>query len=862
MLRPGTHLGPYEIVALLGAGGMGEVYRARDPRLGREVAIKVLPAEFAADPERLRRFELEAHAVAALSHPNVLAVYDVGTHEGSPYLVTELLEGESLRERLQAGPLTPRRAIEVGGEVAQGLAAAHEKGIVHRDLKPGNVFLTKDGHVKILDFGIAKLVAPISLTEPAQATTVVEATEAGTTLGTVGYMSPEQVLGKPVDARSDLFSLGVVLYEMLSGTRPFQKESAPETMAAILKEEPPDLTEIGRFIPPGLDRIVRHCLEKEPSSRFQSARDVGFDLESLSQATSTASAPLRVVAGRRRLVFVALGLVTLAACAAVFFILGKRTSQAPAPSFQRLTFRRGWVNAARFAPDGQTVVYSAAWEGGPNEVFSLRLGSPESRPLGHSPAELLAVSPTGELALALNSHPRQSVISWAGTLARVAFSAGTPTQVAEEVTFADWSPDGKEMALVRETDTVDQFEFPAGHVLPSTGVSIFCPRVSPTGDTVAFVDSADGFAGAVAVVDRAGKKKTLTESFAMAPTGLAWSPKGDEIWFTAAKAGTRTELRGVTLRGRQRLVLRESVPIRLLDVAKDGRVLVAHEQRRSRCFFRGEKDTIDRELSWLDGSQIQSLSRDGALVVINEQGEGAGADLYQVYLRETTGAPPMKLGPGLGTGFSADERFVIGSVYDPPGIVLYPIGPGQPRTIPIAGLTLWEVWGLFPDGRTVVVTGNEPSHGVRIWLTDLAGSKPRPITPEGVNVVRPLPITPDGRSVLGVSGGLGVGGGRILAYPVAGGEPRPLKGLLDGEMIAGWCADGQSFFAFRPNEIPMKMHRVDGKTGERKLVREIMPTDRAGRLIAFWSYATPDGKDYAYSTNIFLSELHLIEGLK
>jgi len=850
--------GKYRVIEEIGRGGMGVVYRAHDEALARDVAIKVLPPEFASEAERLRRFEHEARAVGQLNHPNILVVYEVGTHNRAPYLVSELIEGESLRERLNGGALPARKAVETAVQIAQGLSAAHEKGIIHRDLKPDNVFIMKNGHVKILDFGLAKLARN---RDEVGGATLTEATDAGTVLGTVGYMSPEQVLGKPLDARSDLFSLGVVLYEMLSGTRPFHKASAPETMAAILKEEPPDLAAPGRSVPLGLDRIIRHCLEKEPSGRFQSARDIAFALESFTQSTTAGTATLRAAGGKRRLTVVVLSLAILATCAAVYFMLGKRTGREPAPSFQRLTFRRGLVNAARFAPDGQTVVYSAAWEGGPDEVFSLRIGSPESRPLGHSPAELLAISSTGELALALDSHSQRSVISWAGTLARVAFSGGTPRPLSEQVTFADWSPGGEEMALVRETNTADQLEYPAGRVLCSSVGAIFYPRVSPTGDIVAFIDSADGFVGAVAVVDRTGKKTTLTETFMGGASGLAWSPKGDEIWFTAGP-GLRKELRAVTLGGRQRLVLSQAVSIRLLDVAKDGRVLVAHEQQRSRCFFRGEKDSVDRELSWLDGSLIQSLSRDGRLVILNEQGEGVGANQAQVYLRETSGVPPMKLGPGVGTEFSPDERFVVAQTVNPPDIVLYPVGPGQPQTIHVEGVSLWEIWGLLPDGRTAVFNGNEPPHGERIWLMDLAGSKPRPITPEGVGTLRPLPITPDGKFVLGVSGGMGIVGGRILAYPVAGGEPRPFKGLLDGEMIAGWCLDGQSFFAFGVNKVPMKMHRVDGKTGERKLVREIVPMDRAGRMVAFYAFTTPDGKDYAYTINIRLSELHLIEGVR
>jgi len=311
VLSPGTQLGPYEIVAQIGAGGMGEVYRACDTRLGRDVAIKVLAPEFADDSERLRRFEQEARAVAALDHPNILALYDVGTHEGSPYIVTQLLEGESLRDRLQGGSLTPRKAIEVGAEIAQGLAAAHEKGIIHRDLKPGNVFLTQDGVVKILDFGIAKLVAPKRVEDLAKQTTVVEATEAGTVLGTVGYMSPEQIRGLSADHRSDIFSFGCVLYEMLSGRRPFTEDTAADTASAILHEDPAPLAGTVRNIPPALEGIVTRCLEKSPDDRFQSARDLAHDLSATMPDTSPAR-PGSIVTSRRRRRVVGLALAGVA----------------------------------------------------------------------------------------------------------------------------------------------------------------------------------------------------------------------------------------------------------------------------------------------------------------------------------------------------------------------------------------------------------------------------------------------------------------------------------------------------------------------------------------------------------------------
>ena len=318
-MQPGTRLGPYEVLAQIGSGGMGEVYRARDTRLGRDVAIKVLPAEFASDPDRLRRFEQEARAVAALDHPNILAIHDIGTHEGAPYIVAELLEGESLRERLSGGAMPVRKAVEFAVQIAQGLAAAHEKGIVHRDLKPANVFVTKDGHVKILDFGIAKLIAPRSLAEPAQATTVAEATEAGVALGTVGYMSPEQVRGLPVDHRTDIFAFGCVLYEMLSARSPFRRGTAADTASAILHDEPPGLAGTVRNIPPAIEGIVGRCLEKSPGDRLSSAHDLALALQAESGALVTSPAVYRR-RRQRRLVGLALAGVAVLAAAGVIVL--------------------------------------------------------------------------------------------------------------------------------------------------------------------------------------------------------------------------------------------------------------------------------------------------------------------------------------------------------------------------------------------------------------------------------------------------------------------------------------------------------------------------------------------------------------
>jgi hypothetical protein len=854
---------------------MGEVYRARDSRLGRDVAIKVLPAGFAHDADRLRRFEQEARAVAALSHPNIVALFDIGTHDGSPYLVSELLEGRTLREVAASGAIPVRQAVDVAVQIARGLAAAHEQGIVHRDLKPANVFVTKAGHVKILDFGLAKLTRPAA-DESGSAVTEAPPTETGAVMGTVGYMSPEQVRGHRVDQRTDIFAFGCVLYELLAARPPFRRETPAETMTAILNEEPPELTGTGRPAPAALERIVRRCLEKEVDQRFSSAHDLALAIEVLSAPTETGAAAAAAAgpgparpAWRLALTAVAI-LVALAAgvgTSAWYFRRAESTASWLPPSFQRLTFRRGWVGAARFAPDGQTVVYSAAWDGGPNELFSTRVGSAQSQRVElPPPAELLAISPAGELALALDGRTTKSLVWWTGTLARAPFSGGDPRRLAERVAFADWSPDGKDLALARETDTVDQLEYPADRVLCTSG-GISYLRVSPGGDRVAFIDSPDNsLNGTIAVVDKSGRKTTLTEVIAGA-AGLAWSASGNEIWFTAggnpgvAAPGGR-ELRAVTLDKRQRLILRAPFSMRLLDVAKDGRALVAFDRTSMRAFFRGEKDTADRELSWLDRTAIQDLSNDGRKVVFTEQGDGVGVEGAQTYVRDTTGKPPQRLGPGF-AGFSLDERFVVGQTTgNPAEILVYPVEAGPPRTVRVEGVLLRNVWNLLRDGKTAVIDGNEQGRGPRIWLADLAGARPLAISPEGVMALRPKPVSSDGTFVLGTSGGLGVGSGSTMAYPIAGGNPRPFKGLRDGEMVGGWSPDGQSCFAYLGHALPMKIYRVDGRTGARTLVHEILPADRAGRTFAFFAVTTPDGRAYAFTTNFSQSELHLIAGLK
>jgi Tol biopolymer transport system component len=658
-------------------------------------------------------------------------------------------------------------------------------------------------------------------------------------------MSPEQAGGQAVDQRSDIFSFGCVLYEMLQGARAFRGETTADLTGSILKDDP----ELSSITPPGLQRIVAHCLEKSPEQRFQSAGDIGFALEAI---TLQDTGPQRASAARKPnwMVYLLAASVLLSATLAYLYF-----RPTPGRSFHRLTFRRGKIHGARFTPDGNGVVYSAQWEDEPSEIFTARLESAGSRALGFSGSTLEAISASGELALTQNRRIGGAPFGPIGMLARAPFSGGAARPVEDNISFADWSPSGAEMALVRETDQGVQLEFPPGKILYATAGYVSEPRVSPDGNKVAFLDHplANDNRGTVAVVDRAGKKQTLSKEF-LAGQGLAWSPKGDEVWFTASDLGARYELQAVTLTGRQRVVYSAPVGLVLQDIWRDGRVLVSNVQQRTKLMFRGAADARERELSWLDWSLLDSVSPDGKLVVFTESGEGAGGGSI-LYLRETNGAPALLLGHGNPSTLSPDGKWVVSNDTNSATLLIYPVGPGQLRRLPLPGFTI-ELGGLLPGGQEIWFNGNEPSRGTRYYLVSIGGGKPRPITPEGVRYSSM-------GAVLSSQYLAGRTGGRTVLYPVRGGEPQFLEGVNDQERIAGWSDDGQAVFIYSRNDYPAKVRRVDRKTGKQQLIREITTSDRAGMNFGInVIQMTSDGKTYAYSFLQELSELHLVEGLK
>jgi Tol biopolymer transport system component len=848
-LTSGTKLGPYELSGAIGAGGMGEVYRARDPRLNREVAIKVLPTSFSSDRERLHRFEQEALAAAALNHPNILAVYDIGTQDGSPYIVSELLEGESLRERLRSGPLSLRKATDYALQIARGLAAAHDKGIVHRDLKPENIFITRDGRVKLLDFGLAKLTQAAPTFGDSETRTIQS--DARTVLGTVGYMSPEQVRGNPADARSDLFAFGAVLYEMISGKRAFHSETAADTMSAILHSEPPELAETNRNVPPALERIVRHCLEKNSQERFHSAHDVAFDLETLTSisGTTVATRAAAKTTGRRTMAAV----LAVAALVGVVLFLAGKYSVRPTHSarFRRITYERGSVLSARFAADGQSVIYDAAWEGKPAHLFSTPASSPEPRALDLENAHLFAVSPSGEAALGLGGRVANHLMVLGATLARSPLGGGAPREILHDVLAADWAPNGT-LAVAHYVGGRMRLEYPIGKVLYETSGWVSDLRFSPGGDKIAFLDHPywPDDRGWVAVVDLAGNKKTLSGEWE-AEDGLAWSPNGNEIWFTAASAGIDRSLFAVALSGKQRLVLTVPGSLRLYDIDHDSRVLLSAGHERVGMIGTTEANGKDHDLSWSGWTIASDISPDGKWVLFDEQSEFAGSN-YIVAARTIEGSPPVKLGDGFAGTYSPDGKWVTSMIPSQSRhFLLLPTGTGEPKDVPVSGLDQLSAVEFMPDGK-VILRGSERGHGARCYSRPIDGRVLKAITPEGSNLCR---CSPDSRYVVASDST-----GGISVYPVDGGAAHSLSGT-ENMLPIRWI-DNHSLLAYRTGGLPARVFQIDVVSGKQRLVKELAPGDRAGISQLQTIAATPDGRTFAFSYQQVLYELFVLEGLK
>jgi DNA-binding winged helix-turn-helix (wHTH) protein/Tol biopolymer transport system component len=567
----------------------------------------------------------------------------------------------------------------------------------------------------------------------------------------------------------------------------------------------------------------------------------------------TDAPPTGVTSGRKRALLILLAIVVSAVLLGLGVLLGHRTARLQPPDFQRLTVQHGTVYSARFAPDGHNVIYAASWDGAPVEIFSTDLKSTGTRKMELPATDLLAVSSSGEMAVLQAVDPR-FMLTMRGTLAQVPLTGGSPRQIAEKVEWADWAPDGKTLAIVRDMGSKRRLEFPLGHVLYETAGWIGHPRISPKGDKIAFLDhpTLDDDQGVVSFVDLAGHKTVLSTGWE-SEEGLAWSPDGTELWFSATEAGLERRIYAVDLSGHQRLAYRALGGVTLQDIAPDGRVLLTRDENRAGMMGLAPGATKEQDLSWLDWSLPVDLSRDGNTLLFDEQGEQSGPT-YTAALRDMRGSPPIPLGEGMAGDLSPDGKWAA-TVVSYTQILLLPTGAGTLKRIERGGIQQYgHQIHWMPDGKQIVFPGNQPGHEVRCFIQNIDGGKPRPITPEGVGSCR---VSPDGQSLVGED----LTGGGARFYPMDGGPPRAIPGLLPGETLA-WSSDPHVLYVYQWRQLPIKLYRLNVVSGDRQLLRELHPGDATGLCDMSHILLSGDGRAYVYSYIRLLSDLYVVKGLK
>jgi eukaryotic-like serine/threonine-protein kinase len=816
----GRQLGPYKLGVQIGAGGMGAVYRGHDDRLKRDVAIKLVADD--------RQLAIEARAAAAIAHPNVVAVHDVGSAEGLIYIVQELVDGESLRSVIDKGPLPKERVVKLGIELAAGLAAAHARGVVHRDLKPENLVIASDGALKILDFGLARVGTDGALDE----------TEPSAVRGTLGYMAPEQARGESVDARADLFAAGAILYELATGTRAFGGASHAERLTAVLRDEPPPIDgELGV--------VIARCMEKDVRRRFQSAQDLGWVLERTGLGPRTSGLESETKRISRRGVLIGAG--AAAATGVVGYLVGRRGGGAAVtkpPSFRQLTFRHGRVMDARFTQDGASVLYGAAWEGGTLAAYALRIDTGATRPLDVPGADVLAVS-RREVAIGIDrKHVAGQCAT--GTLAIVPLDGGVPRVIAEDVQDADFTPDGEQLAIVRRGGNGFTLELPLGTVLVDEARWLTRPRVSPDGKRIAFLRhvSNDDDRGEVMVVERAtGAVRSLTRQFGSV-AGLAWDPGGELLWFTADELGANNAVRTVTLAGDERTVAATTGRLRIHDVARDRRVALTLDAWRLRTMV-GTPGGAEIDRSQSEFSFVTDLSADGKTLLVAEFGDLEAAN--GSYLRPVDAGDGLRVGSGFPIALSPDGTRVIAKHGERPGAVVYSTRSGGEPELPVGAITHVS-WARWLDDRRLVIAGSTPTEAPRMWRVAIDGDPPVALTEPGVAGQCHLDGARARGAFIGIDHRLGV-------IDVANPGVRWLPGAYPDHVVCGWLATGE--IVVRTTTTPLRLRKIAPATGAASPLFDITPA-AVGLKAVDSLVLRPDAGLYAYSYGQELSQLFLM----
>jgi eukaryotic-like serine/threonine-protein kinase len=851
--EPGQTLAHFRLVDKIGEGGMGEVWRAIDTTLDREVAIKVLPAALSEDPERRARFEREAKLLASLNHPNIAAIY--GFPDGEVrFLAMELVRGEDFAQILARGPMPVDEAIDAAKQVASALEAAHDNGVIHRDLKPANVKRTPGRQIKVLDFGLAKALMPAGANVDRSATITSAGSVVGSILGTASYMSPEQARGQTVDRRTDIWAFGCLVYEMLSGAKAFDGATITDVLAAVVTGEP-DWEKLPAGVPRSVRRLLRRCLEKDVRKRLRDAGDAALLLDDGKE--DAPAPPVAHVPFARSPGFAALALVAMFVFAVGGWWVGRRGSTAAAASsvsFHRLTFSRGMMRSARFAPDGQTIVYGAAWGGPPIKLYLARIESPEATPIALPPGELLSISKTGELAVALGFE----YTGWMGdgTLSRTSLLGGSPREILEHVRVADWSPTGSEFAIVRRVDGFDQLEYPVGKVLYKTAGYIGAIRIAPDGERIAFADHPvySDDRGDLAVVDGSGKKQTLWPDF-VSIEGVTWKPGGKEIWFSGTEGDSGSGVYACDLAGNRRVVYSSASRIELLDIAQDGRVLLASHtnERQAEALLAGFPQPRNLIVP-AQSSMARAIAPSGrGILVASHLGKE-----YETFLVRSDRPGAVRLSAGDGVAISPDGSLALVLSADSKALHLCPLGIGEIRTIPNPDAIAYEsIPAWLPDGKRFVLAGRHGPEESRAYVVDATSGSAKPFGAPGVfwNDFGQPPVSPDGKFAV-----LRDKDGKALRWPVDGGAPLPIPGIEPGDLPLTWTADGAALYV-GGSSIPIQISRLDLASGRRTAWKTIAPDDPSG-LRYVVTTITPDGKYWALSIAKLLTDLYLVDGLR